>query len=257
MFWKIDGTELSILGAVHLTNMNPLRVPPSVEQAFVAANSIVFESDLGVQIDPSLMFLPTGTQLHDFVSDTTYERAVRHGEKFGIARERLDTFKPGMAAMTLQITAAMKNGYALESGVDRHFWSRATPDLKLREYLETSAEQMLALTSAPMAEQASILEHFVSKDDAGLGEVSQMVSSWANGDIAFFDRMVADRQSRWPESFSSILDTRNTRWVPQILKMAGEPVPRLIIVGALHMAGPTGLPALLQQHGVHLSVQPW
>jgi uncharacterized protein YbaP (TraB family) len=190
-----------------------------VEKAFVEATSVVFELDLDAPVDPSPMFLPSGTNLSQILPATTYEQALGHWLNLGLPRDRIDLLKPAMVAMTLQMTAASKNGYSADLGVDRHFWDRATPDIKSRETLETIADQMTALTAAPTDEQISLLEYFMRQNDVGLGEMSSMVISWSRGDTG----------------------------TPKILNMIRDPVQRLIVVGALHMVGPTGLPTSLRQ----------
>jgi uncharacterized protein YbaP (TraB family) len=46
-----------------------------------------------------------------------------------------------------------------------------------------------------------------------------------------------------------LLDDRNQAWVVQIEKMLDEDATFLVTVGAGHLVGPTGVPALLRADG--------
>jgi uncharacterized protein len=57
--------------------------------------------------------------------------------------------------------------------------------------------------------------------------------------------------------FDILIDRRNWNWVPTIVQIARNQELRLIVVGALHTVGPTGLPRLLLEHGLRLRAQAW
>jgi uncharacterized protein YbaP (TraB family) len=256
MLWKIDGSETHILGSVHFTNVDPLRLPTAAEEVFRSASHIVFETDLSESPDPATLLLPNGTTLNDCVSDVTYMRAHSHWLRLGLPANGLPRFTPGAVALILHINQAAKSGYVIERGVDRVFWDRAVHDAKHRESLETVEAQTNALTSSPVAEQASMLEYFV-EGDLGMSELSSMVNAWMRGNTLPFDTALAERRHRWPAMFDILIDRRNRNWVPTIVEMAADQQLRLIVVGALHTAGPTGLPHLLLEHGLHLRAQVW
>nr|WP_168790240.1 TraB/GumN family protein [Paraburkholderia aromaticivorans] len=186
-----------------------------VKKAFAEATFVVFELDLDAPVDPSPMFLPSGMKLSQILPATTYERAVGHWLNLGLPRERIDMLKPAIVAITSQMTAASKNGYSTDLGVDRHFWDRATRDVKSRDALETIADQMTAMTAAPNDEQISLLDYLLHQDDVGSSEISSMVASWSRGDIGFFEQMAMERRHRWPQAFSVLLDKRNESWMPK------------------------------------------
>jgi uncharacterized protein YbaP (TraB family) len=52
-----------------------------------------------------------------------------------------------------------------------------------------------------------------------------------------------------PVMFGSIIEGRNRAWLPRLLALAKDSEPTLVVAGALHMVGPTGLPAVLRQNG--------
>jgi uncharacterized protein YbaP (TraB family) len=66
-------------------------------------------------------------------------------------------------------------------------------------------------------------------------------------------------QRDYPRIYQSLLVERNNNWMPRIKKLLQHPEPKLILVGALHLAGPDGLLAILAGNGYQLeqlSIQP-
>jgi uncharacterized protein YbaP (TraB family) len=54
----------------------------------------------------------------------------------------------------------------------------------------------------------------------------------------------------YPELYQAVVVDRNTRWVRQIQKLLDDDEDYLIVVGALHLVGPDGVPALLEKNKV-------
>ena len=101
-----------------------------------------------------------------------------------------------------------------------------------------------------------MLEYFVN-GDLGVSTLSSMVNAWKQGNTGPFDAALAERRRRWPAMFDILIDRRNRDWVPTISQMVGDRKRRLIVVGALHMVGPTSLPFLLFKRGLRLRAQAW
>jgi uncharacterized protein YbaP (TraB family) len=256
MLWKIEGSETHILGSVHFTNLDPLRLPISAVEAFRTSSHIVFEAELSAPPDSNPLLLSNGTTLKDCVTDVTYARAHSHWLRLGLPVTNLPRFKPGAAALILHLNQAAKNGYVIERGIDRVLWDRAVRDAKRRGALETVEAQTDALTSSPIAEQASMLEYFVN-GDLGFSALSSRVRAWMHGNTLLFDAALAESRRRWPAMFDILIDQRNRNWVPTIVRMAGDQERRLIVVGALNTVGPVGLPRLLSKHGLCLRPRAW
>jgi hypothetical protein len=90
---------------------------------------------------------------------------------------------------------------------------------------------------------ASALKH------DGTKKVDAMVAAWARGDTATLSRMSADAFDKDPTLKKGILDNRNKRWVGELKAMLAEPRVYFVTVGAAHLAGPGGVPALMRAAG--------
>jgi uncharacterized protein YbaP (TraB family) len=257
MLWRIDGSDTYILGSIHLADLDPAQLPATARQAFAASTRVTFETDLERKPDLGALSLPDNVKLSDIVSDTVNSAVVGHCQRLGLSESNLQLLRPGVIALALLFSQAAQCGYVEQRGVDRPLWDQAERDGKAREQLETFDFQVGVLTGAPMTEQVSMLSHIVEKPDVGLSELTGLVAAWIRGDILHFEAYLAERRRRWPATFKALIDQRNTSWVPAIVEMAADREPRLVIVGALHLVGPTGLPRLLEQCGIQLSRQEW
>jgi hypothetical protein len=257
MFWNIEGTQIYVLGTVHLTNLDPIRLPPSVMQVFGAATHVIFELDLSIPPDPGPLMLQDGSKLQDYVSAETFARVEAHWARLKLPPENLQRSRPGTAALALYVTQSIRCGYLPHRGIDQYIRTLAIEAGKQMRHLESAASQMAAIVGPPLAEQVSFLEHHAFQDDVGVSELATAVSAWIRGDIMFFEDLAANRNHRWPVTFDILLRQRNERWVSQIAAMARDMHPKLLVVGALHMAGPSGLPGLLKEQGLSMHAQAW
>lgn len=253
MLWHLQGSNTYVLGSIHVGDMNPLQLLPTEETAFSNAAHVIFELDSTEPLDPSPTQLPTDAPPpRERIPADTLANAQAHLTRLGLDAGCLHTTKPGWVALHVMGNAMAAAGYHGHLGVDKQLCDRAKTDAKQVDYLESRAEQMRILTSAPMDEQIKFLGHVV-QDDAGLSEFRQMLDAWKIRDTAFFETFLAGRSRLIPKTMSELTGQRNSNWIPAILERARHAEGALFVVGALHLAGPTGLPALLAQRGHKLA----
>ncbi len=257
MFWNIEGTQIYVLGTVHLTNLDPIRLPPSVTKVFAAATHVIFELDLSIPPDLSPLMLRDGSKLQDHLSTETFARVQAHWARLKLPPENLQRSRPAAAALALYVTQSIQYGYLPLRGIDQYIWALAIEAGKQIRHLESAESQMAAIVGPPLSEQVSFLEHHAFQEDVGVSELATAVSAWIRGDIMFFEDLAANRNHRWPVTFDILLRQRNERWVSQIADMVHDARPKLLVVGALHMAGPDGLPSLLKEQGFNMRAQAW
>ena len=80
-------------------------------------------------------------------------------------------------------------------------------------------------------------------------DVQPMMMAWGTGDQAKLDELINGDLDEFPEARKILLDDRNKRWVPQIEAMLKEKHVFFITVGAGHLTGANGVPALLRADG--------
>jgi uncharacterized protein YbaP (TraB family) len=133
--------------------------------------------------------------------------------------------------------------------VDSVLMAEADKNHKDMRYLETITEQFALL--APDDRKLEI-EEFESglKDLRDIaGDIEPMVKAWSVGDQARLDKLINGDLDEFPQARKMLLDDRNRRWVPKIQAMLKEKHVFFVTVGAGHLTGASGLPALLRRAG--------
>jgi uncharacterized protein YbaP (TraB family) len=256
--WHIQGEagQVYLLGAVHVLPSNMMWHTPPIMVATSRADVFVFEvpedasavSELHELIQKN-GFLPPDQKLRGLLHEKfrdDYDAAVTSS---GLDAASVERERPWLAGIQLMFAQISKLHYASSNGVDSVLMESAMRNHKSVRYFETIADQFALL--AP-DDRALELEEFES-GLADLRDVSAgirpMVTAWANGDQVKLDELINGDLDQFPKARKLLLDDRNLRWVPQIEAMLKEKHIFFITVGAGHLTGPRGVPALLRKAG--------
>ncbi|MXO90200.1 TraB/GumN family protein [Pontixanthobacter aquaemixtae] len=151
------------------------------------------------------------------------------------------------AALTL---AQLSSKGDSENGVDRALIAQFAAVIEL----EGGRKQLTIFDRLPEQDQRDLLEAVVresqSPDDS---ETTDLTRSWLTGDI---DTLLEDDPSGMlsdPELYDALLKNRNRAWIDTIVAEADKKGPLMIAVGAAHMVGVDGLPALLTERGYRVT----
>jgi uncharacterized protein YbaP (TraB family) len=161
----------------------------------------------------------------------------------------MDRQRPWLAGIQLLFSQMRKLRYAANSGVESVLLALAAKDSKPVRYLETIDEQFALL--APEDRKLELQEFEAGlKDLRDINvELEPMIKAWSNGDQAELDRLINGTLKDYPAARKELLDDRNANWVPKIQAMLKEKHVFFIAVGAGHLTGPKGVPALLRKAG--------
>ena len=167
----------------------------------------------------------------------------------GLDPAGLDRERPWLAGLQMMFAQIAKLNYAVSNGVDAVLMQSAIRGHKQVRYLETIAEQF-----ALLAPDDPVLE--LQEFEAGLGDlrdvsagIHPMIQAWSDGDQARLDELINGDLDQFPQARKILLDDRNARWVPKIEAMLKEKHIFFVTVGAGHLTGPKGVPALLRKAG--------
>lgn len=152
----------------------------------------------------------------------------------------LDAMESWVAALTL--SSAISRGNPV-MGVDRQLLAADKPVLAL----ESFRSQLAVFDALPPAEQQDLLlaiacEAATPDPDAGL-------KAWLAGDLAALERLGNACLLGDPELRAALLDGRNAAWLDRIADAVDAGQRPFVAVGAAHMLGSGGLPALLTARG--------
>ncbi len=114
--------------------------------------------------------------------------------------------------------------------------------------LEGARAQLGIFDSLPEREQQDLLAAIVAEASAS-DRPDPLGSAWKRGDMKAMEFETRTGLLADPELRRALLENRNRAWAGRIAVMLAEGRHPLVAVGAAHMAGPDGLPALLEARG--------
>jgi uncharacterized protein YbaP (TraB family) len=163
----------------------------------------------------------------------------------GLDEEEFADTETWAAALTIAQAATAELDSA--NGIDRAVMAAAKG--KPSEELEGREAQLAIFDRLPEAEQRDLLAAVIADAARGRNESADLAAAWRKGDMAALaaetDRgMLAD-----PELREALFTGRNRRWTARILASMAEGHRPFVAVGAAHMAGRDGLPAMLRKAG--------
>lgn len=256
--WKVtDGDSVLYLGGtVHLLRPSDYPLPEEFEQAYQAADELVFEVDLATMNDLStqaqmlaqLTYNDSRT-LQSVLSEEAYAELEAYTDSLGLPIMMMQKFKPGMVVSTLQVMAFQKLGFTPQ-GVDNFFNTRAMGDAKTLGALETVQEQIGFLAAMGEGDESEfILLSLADLEDMDQA-MEEMIAAWRSGNAQqLADLFVADMREQAPELFDSLLRQRNLNWMGQLEDMIADANTEFVLVGAAHLVGEDGLLDLLRGKG--------
>jgi len=121
---------------------------------------------------------------------------------------------------------------------------------KNRRYLETPESQIRTLADLPVAAQVRFLTSTVQEIADGAAKVDEMDAAWAAGDSKKLEQLLTkDISDAGPDVYAAVLTRRNAHWTGQIDEMMRGKGKIFIAVGAAHLVGKDGVPAMLRARG--------
>jgi len=256
--WLVHSSAGSayLFGSIHLLPPNIDWHSQPVQQAIEASDVFVFEAPLGdsgtkqsTAFVQAYGMLPAETALPSLLDETArrdYRAAIALAH---ISPDRLVHLRPWLAALVMEVQLAETMHYSPDSGVDRQVWNYVTAQKKPVETLETVDEQLKLLM--PKNDKLELDEFDASMKELNTeaNGIGALVDAWKDGRMGEVARLMNAGLKSTPGAMKLLIDDRNARWVTRISAMLAQHHTYFITVGAGHIAGPRGLPALLAAKG--------
>jgi uncharacterized protein YbaP (TraB family) len=253
MLWHVEGSNLYLMASIHVLEQTRPGLFPEAEQIYQSAQRVIFEHDMTLPPDPVLMENDPAKPLSAQVSPAVFANAVREWANLGLNQARLEQLQPWAAAMVIGIIGAAKRGIDGAHGVDNVLWKRTERDGKTRATLERPADPFTIFVMSPAHEKSSFLDYATNPPTTFQNDLDIMINAWHNHDDGAIKRILDHRFRMWPDGFEKLITGRNRAWMPNLVQLAADMVPTLVVVGALHCVGENGLPRLLEKRGSRLS----
>jgi uncharacterized protein YbaP (TraB family) len=263
-FYTITGNGLKdtswLFGTYHLVKSSYLDEVPSVIQAFNKAKAVVVELviDSSKMVAASSMGLLTGKTLSDLLDKPfkdSLDKELR--TTLGVGIEQVNQLKPVNVALALSMVYLVtdtKSPLQKYSGamLDGFFAEKGKLAGKTITEFETIEEQMdILFNSATNEEQVNQLKLFLRNKSDMINQGNELIENWFKHDLEKV-YSVSEKGLAVFGNETEFLNNRNEKWMktlPGLLKTASQ----FIAVGALHLAGPSGLVKRLQDLGYTLT----
>jgi uncharacterized protein YbaP (TraB family) len=246
------------MGSVHLSD-DEIAFDPAVERALSGAGVLVLEV-APEELDPERMFELTaktaffddGRTLASVLSPDTWTLLQERLERDRLAPEGFVLMEPWFVGITLQLVALQRRGFDPERGADMALARSAAATGKSILGLETAEAQLAALDSLPLATQELMLRGILESDGDGEEGVPLLLDAWRKGDTARIEAEVFAELGSHPELvpfFEAIYFERNRQMASGIARIVDGGGRSFVVVGAAHVVGEQGVPALLAAQG--------
>jgi uncharacterized protein YbaP (TraB family) len=256
--WKVTdgGSSVYFGGTIHILKAENFPLPPQFYKAYVAADKLVFETDIESAQTPdfqqkmrSQMILKDGTTLQTRLNDKTYSALKKHMDLKGIPITNFHPLKPSMVAITITMMEYQANGFD-QDGVDQIFAGKAKEDGKQIEWFESIQEQLDFIVNIGGDDDNAMINYTLGEIQTLPASIDDMLSSWRDGDLDKLNKKVVEpmRESS-PEIYASLIIQRNQNWMPKIMAMLKDKPTEFVLVGAAHLAGKDSIFAKLEAKG--------
>ena len=236
MYFEIPGSNLRVLGAMHMVPAGTVAAPSWALAAYDWCEALVHEHSN----DDIAWMIRADQPLSSVLGAETWREISS-----AIANERrravLDGLRPWAAAMHLTVWAQQ-----LELGVETAFLQRRLADGKPLDVLESVADVRATFDSVPLPEVEKVMLACLHDMPTAQARLLRLHAAWLAGDRAAMHAIAADSpMGASPAMWEAGVARRNRAWGLKLQPLLKTGRRTLVIVGALHLCGPGSLEACL------------
>jgi uncharacterized protein YbaP (TraB family) len=255
--WQVQGAKAThfLLGSVHLLPSESDDLPAAIQDAYDAADGVVFETDIGAieqpQVQVAMLAAARSTQgLKAEIGDKMYAQLLKHAARIGMPVNACEPFRPWFCAMTMEVFSYRKAGFSGDNGIDKQVYGWAKHDGKNIRWLEAPANHIGLFTGMSDALSREFLASAVDESDGDAGDdPDELLRAWHDNDVGAIEKLDQQLKAAYPGVYQRLLADRNHAWIPQLKRLLDGGEPQLVVVGAAHLVGPDGLVTLLRARG--------
>lgn len=257
--WVVDSEQkgrLFLCGTIHILREDDYPLAPGYEAAYMFSEKLVLELPPGEGSSPELA--KKMSQLGMFSADTSLEANVSAeawksvqawAKRRGLDPSSMNRFRPWFVSILMTAKEYAELGATPDLGVDTHFSGRAQADGKPGEGLETTDFQLQMFASLTNRQQQELLDQTLAELSTVANEYEKMIQAWKKGDLTALHNMLFREAEKHPDLMNLFLNARNLVWIDKLDAMLRRGDKAMVLVGAAHLTGDTGLIELLKKRG--------
>ncbi|MEX2148861.1 MAG: TraB/GumN family protein [Steroidobacteraceae bacterium] len=255
--WTVSGggNTVYLFGSVHMLPEGGFAIDGPLAEALADAGKVCLEIDLGAVDEVEMQRLtlarvidPKGRDLFTLLGPDA-DKAKAAAAAAGLPLEPLAQFEPWFAGMMLSLLALQQHGFDIENGVERIVDASARAAGKTMCGFETADEQLALFDEMPAGQQIEFLLQSIEEAGEIEADTRRLLQAWRDGDGDALARLFDEDFAGYPELVDRLVYDRNARWTEQIAELLAGEDDVLVVVGAGHLVGERGVPALLAKRG--------
>jgi uncharacterized protein YbaP (TraB family) len=255
--WTVSGgnNTVYLFGSVHMLPEGGFTIDGRLAEALADAEKVCLEIDLGAVDEVEMQRLtlarvidPEGRDLFTLLGPDA-DKVKAAADAAGLPLEPLAQFEPWFAGMMLSLLALQQHGFDIENGVERIVDASARAAGKPMCGFETADEQLALFDQMPVGQQSEFLLQAIEEAGDVEAETRRLLQAWREGDEGTMTGLFDEDFAGFPELVDRLVYDRNARWTDQIAELLDGEDDVLVVVGAGHLVGDRGVPALLEKRG--------
>ena len=257
--WVVKGPHATVylFGTIHALQKSDSWHSAKIDAAIQQSQTLWLEIpnvDDAASMQPLVMQLGMD-QVHPLSTKLTADqlgKLTKAANTVGLpgGEAMFETFKPWLAALTLSIAPLMQAGYDPSTGVEIELKPEFVKANKSVKGFETAEQQMRYFADMPEREQIDFLNSELDDFDTAIDKFKKMLAAWSAGDTDSLDKLNnADFRDKYPDLFQTLVVKRNQNFTTQIQDLLKGDGISFVAIGAGHLVGKDGVPAMLEKQG--------
>lgn len=249
--WQIKAATATVylLGSVHVAEKSFYPLNKTINDAFAACESVVFEIplDIRTQLESGQKMLKkaqyTGDDSLDrHISPELYTALAGYAASNQMSMAFLQGMRPWFIAVTITFRELGKEGFSPMFGIDMHFANRSEGKTMLA--LETVDSQVAVFSEMDPEVQELFLEQSLVQTAEAAAQLRVMLKAWSAGDAAGLQKIMTTQLTEQPQFvpvYKAIMTDRNVQMAEKIDGYLKSDGTYFVVVGAGHLVGPDGI----------------
>lgn len=257
--WRVQGerSEVYLFGSLHALPPNLAWRTPAYDAAYRKAGVVWFEAAID-GADPRTvndLLIRYGIDPQRPLSRKLEPAALAELGRH-VDLRRIDHLRPWAAALMLSMQPVLGQGASVEAGVDLAMARAARESAKQVRTFETLEDQARLFADLPEGAELRYLTDVIRERSPKPRRLfrpspATLAEAWMDGDLTRLGAaLVGGMKAENPSLYDALLRRRNLAWADTLAReLATASGVELVNVGALHLVGDDGLPALLAARG--------
>jgi uncharacterized protein len=255
--WVVKGPHATVylFGTVHALAKDQSWHSAKIDAAIQQSQTLCLEIpnvDDAAAIQPLMMQLGFDAD-HPLSSKLTSDQLAKLNKAAGVlpgGEAILEPMKPWLAGVMISMAPILQAGYDPESGVEFEIKPEFTKANKAVKGFETAEQQIRLFADLSDKAQLDFLVSELDDADSAVGEFKQLLAAWYAGDVEKIDSINnTELRDKHPDLFQILVVKRNQNFTEQIQTLLKGDDVTFVAIGAGHLVGKDGVPAMLEKQG--------